>query len=321
VRALAHAAEGEAPAHAYLITGPARIGKRTLARELAAALNCTAAPAERPCHACASCRMIAHEAHPDLIMVERGEERRLTVEQVRDARGSVEWRPYQGRFKVYVFPEADEWGNVEASSNALLKTLEEPPPQVVLALTASQAEALPITVVSRCRVLPLQPVPIADLADGLTRLYGTPPTDAQRLAALSRGRPGWAIAALDAPEAVARREDEVSMAVALSDGLLGSRLLRAGQACQGANFMESRALCLAVLEDMAQWWRDLLLVSADSAAPLTHEDRRDELAQQAQRRGRARIAKGLRDIEQTAGAVERNVTPRLALEALLLRLG
>jgi len=326
VRALARAARAEAPAHAYLITGPAHIGKHTLARELAAALNCQAAPDARPCHACASCRMTLREAHPDFTVVERTEERRLRVEDVRDARGSADWRPYQGRFKVYLFPEADDWGNVDASSSALLKTIEEPPPQVVIVLTATSVETMPITIVSRCRSVPLQPVAPPVLSMGLQELYGAPPETARRLAALSNGRPGWAIDALTTPELVARREEEISQVVALSEGPLGARLLLAGEACRGGSFLESRALCLRVLEDMVTWWRDLLIVSSatvdisGASGVLTHADRRDELERQASRRGRAKIARGLREIEATAGTVERNVTPRLALEALVLRL-
>ena len=326
MRALARAARSEAPAHAYLITGPAHIGKRTLARELAAALNCQAAPEERPCHACASCRMTLREAHPDFTVVERTEERRLRVEDVRDARGSVDWRPYQGRFKIYLFPEADDWGNVDASSSALLKTIEEPPPQVVIVLTATSVETMPITIVSRCRSVPLQPVAPPVLSMRLQELYGAPPETARRLAALSNGRPGWAIDALTTPDLVARREEEISQVVALSEGPLGARLLLTGDVCRGGSFLESRALCLRVLDDMAAWWRDLLIVSSatvdvpDTSGVLTHADRRDELARQAARRGRAKIARGLREIEVTAGAVERNVMPRLALEALVLRL-
>ena len=81
-------------AHAYLITGPPQIGKRTLARELAMALNCDAPPQQRPCHGCRSCRMTAHEQHPDLIVVDRSDGRKdLRVEDVRAARASVDLRP------------------------------------------------------------------------------------------------------------------------------------------------------------------------------------------------------------------------------------
>src|ERR671930_1169447 len=235
--------------HAYLITGPAQIGKRTLARELAAALNCDAPPQERPCHGCRNCRMTAHGQHPDLIVVERSDGRKdLRVEDVRAARASVDWRPYQGRYKVYLFVDADEMN--PAAANALLKTLEEPPPLVVHVLTASQAEAVPPTVLSRCRVLPLQPLSVDDLAAGLQELHGAEPDRAGRLAALSGGRAGWAIAALSAPELVAEREAAVDRAVALSDGPLSARLLLAGEVCKGESFVARRALCMLTMEVM-----------------------------------------------------------------------
>jgi DNA polymerase-3 subunit delta' len=322
VRTLRHAVAVDEPAHAYLLTGPARIGKRTLARELAAALNCTAEPDKRPCHQCPSCRMIGHEAHPDFIVVEREGDRRLRVEEIREARGSADWRPYQGRYKVYVFVDADEL--TEGAANALLKTLEEPPPQVVLALTASGAEAVPPTVLSRCRVVPVQPVPLHELATGLQERHGTTPEEAQRIAGLAGGRAGWAVEALSNPALVVQRAADVDRAVALSrrhpEGRLSERLVMAGEVCKGETFLESRARCLRALDDMQVWWRDLLVVASGAATPLVHDDRRDELARQAERRGSAEIMRGLREIEVTADAVERNVTPRLALEALLLRL-
>lgn len=325
VRALQHDAAAGPPAlaHAYLVTGPRQIGKRTLARELAAALNCEAPAHERPCHCCRTCRMIAREAYPDLIVVERAADKRdLSVKDVREARDTIAYRPYEGRFKVYLFVDADEMSR--DTFNALLLDLEEPPPRVIFVITASYAEVMAPTVQSRCRVVPLQPVPAHDIARGLQQWHGADPGEATRLAALAAGRVGWAVDALSTPDLVVRRAADVERAIALSEpapkGLLSSRLLLAGESCRGESFLESRALCLRVLDDMLVWWRDLLLVATGSPAPLVHQDRRDDLMRQAERRGRERIARGLREIEMTAGAVERNTTPRLALEALLLRL-
>lgn len=325
VRALSHDALAGPPglAHAYLLTGPARIGKRALARELAAALNCEAAPEQRPCHACRTCRMIDREAHPDLAVVERAAERKdMRVQDVREARETIAYRPYQGRYKVYLFVDADEMSR--DTFNVLLLALEEPPPQVIFVVTAGQAEAMAPTVRSRCRLISLQGVPAPEIAAGLRALHGAGPDQAARLAALAGGRAGWAVEALANPDLAARREADIAQVIALSephpDGPLSSRLLQAGAACQGETFLESRALCLRILEDMRRWWRDLLLVAAESPTPLVHQDRRPDLERQSGKRGRAGIARGLREIEATAGAVERNASPRLALEALLLRL-
>jgi DNA polymerase-3 subunit delta' len=316
---LARAARDDTPAHAYLIVGPPQVGKRTLARELAAALNCLAAPELRPCHDCAACRTILAERHPDLIVVERDESRQtLRVEQVREARATVALRPYQARYKVYILVDADEMN--DEAANALLKTLEDPPPHVVIALTASQVEALPQTVVSRSRIVPLQPVPAAEIAQGLDRWHDVPAEQARHLAALANGSPGWAIAALSAPAIAEQRERAVSQAVELSYGSLSKRLLLAGEVCSAKTFAENRALCLRALQDMQVWWRDLLVEASGARAPLVHQDRRDEVARQATARGAERIVRALREIEATTAAVERNVTPRLALESLILRL-
>jgi len=320
VRILGHAASTTSPAHAYLFTGPSHIGKRTLARELAAALNCTAAPLERPCHVCRSCKMTLREAHPDLIFVEKTGDQRVKVEALREARAQVDWRPYEGRYKIYILSDADDWGSIEASANSLLKMLEEPPPQVVVVLTAAQTDALPTTIPSRCRVLGLQPSSPAAIAAGLRAYYGVDGATAERLAALANGRPGWAIEATTSPEMVGQRATAIDRAAALSEGKLSTRLLLAAEVCKGATFLESRAACLEALEDMQVWWRDLLLAASGSTQGPVHGDRIDELRRQAAKRGPARIVRGLREIEGTAGAVERNVTPRLALEALILRL-
>lgn len=320
VQALRGAASAEAPAHAYLMAGPERIGKRTIARELAAALNCEAEPRQRPCHTCRACRMTDREAHPDLAIVERAEDRRdVRVGDVREARETLSYRPYQGRYKVYVFVDADTMN--ESSFSSLLLALEEPPPQVVFVVTASQAEAVAPTVQSRCRVVALQAPAAREIALGLQDLYGADAAEAERLAALCGGRVGWAVEALTNPDLVAQRAADVDRAVALSEGRLSERLARAGEATKGESFNEGRQACLRTLDDMRIWWRDMLLVATGSSAPLVHHDRRAELERQAERRGRERIARGLREIESTAGSVERNVTPRLALEALLLRLG
>jgi DNA polymerase-3 subunit delta' len=344
------------PAHAYLFAGPAGIGKRRLARELAAALNCEAEPDDRPCHACRTCRMIDKEAHPDFLIVDsareerrraegdrpvdtaagkgvdgpaaapsrRSEERAVDrtkhIDLIRAARETAAWRPYEARYKVLLFADAEEMS--EAAANVLLKTIEEPPPQVIIVMTARHVEAVPLTVQSRCRVITLQAVPVAELAEGLQRLHQADADLALRLAALSGGRVGWAVDALSNPDLVAEREAEVDRAVDLSSGPLSHRLVLAGQVTRGESFGEARAACLRALSDMQVWWRDLLLVASGAPVTPVHQDRAVDLARQSERRGCGRIVAGLREIELTMAAVEeRNVTPRLALEALLLRLG
>ena len=317
--ALQRAAGHGSPAHAYLLTGPSRAGKRTLAVTFAAALNCLAESDHRPCFACTSCRQSMKEEHPDLIVVERQEDKRLSVEQIRGMRSSVDWKPYQGRFKIYVVVDVEDMS--EGAANALLKTLEEPPSQVVLILTATSDESVPATVRSRCYALSLQLVMAAAISDGLMHLHSTPTALASRIGGLARGRPGWAVAALSEPDLIGERERAVESTRALASGPLAQRLMMAGSITKGENFLASRALCLDVLDDLYSWWRDLLYVGQGLDENTIFCEYSDVLRQQSDKRGRERIIAGLRDIQTTSNAVERNVTPRLALEALLLRLG
>lgn len=185
--------------HALLLTGPRGGGKNSLARALAAALNC-AAPAEDggPCGRCPSCRKMAKDIHPDLISLgPSGKARQIKMEDIQNLRAQMAFRPFEGRVKVFIIREADRLS--QDSGNALLKTLEEPPPDSLLILTSASEAELMATILSRCLRLRLPPLPpdllLADLAE--RRNLSGPP--ARLLAALAAGALGPALS-LD-PEA------------------------------------------------------------------------------------------------------------------------
>src|SRR2546429_4297468 len=165
-RALVNALERGRVHQACLFTGPRGVGKTTIARILAKCLNCETGVTAEPCGECASCREIDAGRFPDLIEVDAAS--RTKVDDTRELLDNVQYAPARGRYKVYLI---DEVHMLSAHSfNALLKTLEEPPPHVKFLLATTDPQKLPVTVLSRCLQFNLKRLPVADIAAHMRRI-------------------------------------------------------------------------------------------------------------------------------------------------------
>ena len=163
VRSLANALDGDRLHHAFLFTGTRGVGKTTLARVLAKCLNCEKGVSSTPCGACGACAEIDEGRFVDLIEVDAAS--RSRVDETRDLMENVQFASTRGRYKVYLIDEVHMFS--EKSFNALLKTLEEPPPHVKFLLATTEPQKLPITVLSRCLQFSLKRLPVDEIASHL----------------------------------------------------------------------------------------------------------------------------------------------------------
>jgi len=160
---LRNAVAGGTPAHAYLFTGPRGTGKTTTGRILAKAVNCTAPEAGEPCDRCPSCEAFNRGAALDLIELDAASNR--GIDEVRALREAAGYAPNAARYKVYLIDEVHML--TDAAFNALLKTLEEPPPHVIFILATTEAHKIPATILSRCQRFDFRRITLAAAVDRL----------------------------------------------------------------------------------------------------------------------------------------------------------
>lgn len=168
VRALTHALEQKRLHHAYLFTGTRGVGKTTLARIMAKALNCETGITSTPCGVCSSCTEIDSGRFVDLIEVDAATNTR--VDEMRQLLENATYAPTRGRFKVYVIDEVHMLSN--SAFNAMLKTLEEPPEHIKFILATTDPQKIPVTVLSRCLQFNLKQMPQGHIVDHLTNILG-----------------------------------------------------------------------------------------------------------------------------------------------------
>ncbi len=166
VKTLQNALGDKRIAHAFLFAGQRGIGKTTIARILAKALNCQEGPAREPCGKCISCREIAEGTTMDVLEIDGASN--TGVDDIRELRESVKYVPSRGRYKIYIIDEVHMLSN--SAFNALLKTLEEPPAHVIFMFATTEPRKIPPTVLSRCQCFDLHPLPLEVLVKQLQKI-------------------------------------------------------------------------------------------------------------------------------------------------------
>lgn len=303
--------------HAWLFTGPSQVGRTHLARLFAQALNCESEyPENRPCGTCRKCKLIASGRHPDLILVEptmgnRGNET-LKIDQIRELQQDLNRTAMEGPFKIAIVSRFDSAN--PSAANAFLKTLEEPPPNVVLILTASESDALLPTINSRCRSINLRPVPLKIIEEHLVMDLGVPTERAKTLAHLANGRIGWAIEAAADENAL---ETYTAKTQQLTDILKMGKVERFKLAEKLATKPENLH---ELFKTWLGWWRDALILSSgqDDLTQIINIHDVDQLQDVVGRMSAEDIAANLNQTDNSLTWLDQNANVRLLVENLLI---
>ncbi len=299
-------------AHAYLFSGEEGIGKKMTALALAAAVNCPAADGNGGCGQCPACRKTASHSHPDLHLMEAdGDE--IKIDQIRGAQADLALKPFEGAKKVLIVDGAEAMN--AASSNAFLKTLEEPPGDALIVLISSMPRSLLQTIRSRCQEIRFHPLPRRTLAQVLARKRGLSERDASFLAALARGSLGRGLA-MDGEREKAERNEILAFWARVEAMSSGEALTQAEVISKDRDRLD-RLLDIGV-----EWLRDAVIYrTTGDENLLVHEHSRDMLRQWADRFSLQRMLGDMELMSMSKSLLDRRVNAQLVSENLFLKMG
>jgi DNA polymerase III subunit delta' len=321
-------AQGRVPG-ALLFAGEEGVGKKLFALELARALNCRRSAGVEACGECPACvrvgrvdypagndkddyKKLIWSEHPDVGMV-LPYNRSVYVHAIRDLERETNFRPVEGRARVFLVEDADRLS--ESSSNALLKTLEEPHATSHLILLTSRPAGLLPTIRSRCQIVRFSPLSAEEIEQHLTAGRKRAGQEARLSARLARGRLGVALS-IDLDAYRERREQMLGILDALATTGDRSRLLRAAEQLGDAKNKDDYEPSLDLLETLIRdLW--LLALKADGAL-LVNEDARDRLARMSAHLRPARASRWLSRVEELRAQLAVNVNRKAATDALFL---
>jgi DNA polymerase III subunit delta' len=314
--------------HAYLLTGPTHVGKKTLALNIAQSLNCSAP--EAPCGHCHSCLTIAAGKHADVVFFDlttrldlsaspkQNARVEISIDDMKELHHKANLPPYEGKYKIFIVDNA-EFLSTEAA-NSILKILEEPPRYIVWILLANEENRVLPTIVSRCQRLELKPMPPGQIQRVLTTNYNVATGEAALLDRLSHGCFGWALSALSDKTLLEHRSARISQLSPLLTVDLNQRFSYAQEVALLFSHNHRSTAGTETIMTWLDWWRDLLLTKSNCKNYITNIDYEESIEKQAAALSLAEIKDFLTNLLSVEKEIHKNVNPRLALEWLMLNL-
>ena len=308
---ISSAVENNRVSHAYILNGERGSGKRMLANLFAMTLLCESGNSE-PCGKCHSCRQAESGNHPDIIRVTHEKPNSISVDDIRtQVNNTVDIKPYQGPYKVYIIPQADLM--TPQAQNAILKTIEEPPAYAVFLLLTENAEMLLPTINSRCVMLKLR-----NIKDTLIRKYlmenlEIPDYKADMCTAFAQGNVGRAIMLANSEHFNEIREEAVQLLKHINEMELNEIVAAV------KNISVYKLEITDYLDIIMIWYRDVLLYKATKEIDkVVFKDQLQSIKEQARKSSYEGIELILESLEKAKARLKANVNFDLVMELLFL---
>jgi DNA polymerase-3 subunit gamma/tau len=318
--------------HAYIFSGPRGVGKTTTARILAKALNCKEGPATAPCGICNSCTAVTEGSSVDVIEIDGASNN--SVDDVRDLRERVKYAPSGGKYKVYIIDEVHMLSG--SAFNALLKTLEEPPPHVIFVLATTEMKKIPATVLSRCQHMPFRRIATSVIKERLMQIADIEKISisSHALGLVAKAADGSMRDSLTILDQVSSfsdeiNEEQVQNLLGLTDfGMLAkaSMAIITGSRIDLIEIIESLSEqgfdLRAFAKELAQFFRDLLIASVVKQPGDVLELSSEELAavkELVAASSEDQLTLMLTEVMKAEADVRNSSLPRIALEMALIR--
>lgn len=305
------AIESHKVSHAYILTGEAGMGRKSLANAFALTLLCEKGKKE-PCMECHACKQVLSGNHPDLIFVTHEKPASIGVDDIREQiNDTVAVRPYSSYYKVYIVDEAEKM--TQQAQNALLKTIEEPPSYAIIILLTTNQESFLPTILSRCVQLKLKPLKDFVVKSYLTESMKVPEAEADVYAAFARGNLGKAITIASSDDFKAMQKELMNLLRHIKN-MAVSDLIEYIQKLKEEHFD-----IYECLDFMQMWYRDVLLYKvAKDINLLIFKDEYRTVNEISKNSGYDGIERILESIDKTRIRLDANVNMELALELMLL---
>lgn len=299
--------------HAYLFRGPAGVGKKSLAQAFAALINCRAAEGDLVCGQCPSCLKFASGNHPDFRHIQASGAY-IKIDQIRELKKQLAYAPFEGSYRVILLDDIHQNLRGREAANSLLKSLEEPPPYSIFILTADEAGMVLPTILSRCQLIPLYPLPREEVTRVLES-EGVDALTASSLAGFSEGSLGLARYLAGGKILELRREIAEMLVAGSPDKPDVDRIFALSD--RGAALKQDLEKLLDLL---ANWFRDVILADRGFKDRLINLDLQELTMKATGRWNQKELSAKLSSVRQARSQLQRNCNPGLVLEVLFFEL-